>query len=215
MADIATRDGVEMDNAQRAEDVVGAHHTRVYRKGVLEAEDFPVADVSDYLEQDDTVIWIDLCGPSDDQLHELAGELGLHELAVEDALEHQRPKLDHYASLLFLSVPRRARRRGRGAASRTPRSTRSSATVGWSPCAQDEGFSMEPVLQRWDRSPDLARNGVELPVVRLARCGDRRALRRGAGVRRVLRRGQRHHLLGDIRSPRPNNGTGSRCAARW
>ena len=31
--------------------------------------------------------------------------LGLHELAVEDALEpHQRPKLDHYASHLFLSV---------------------------------------------------------------------------------------------------------------
>ena len=35
----------------------------------------------------------------------LAEELGLHELAVEDALgEHQRPKLDHYETHLFLSA---------------------------------------------------------------------------------------------------------------
>ena len=79
-------------------------HTRVYCKGVLEAEDFPVAEVSDHLERPDTVIWVDLCGPSRDQLHELADELGLHPLAVEDALEpHQRPKLDHYSSHSFLS----------------------------------------------------------------------------------------------------------------
>ena len=56
-------------------------------------------------------MWVDLCAPTADTLHELAGELGLHELAVEDALsEHQRPKLDHYATHLFLSchaVPRR------------------------------------------------------------------------------------------------------------
>ena len=52
----------------------------------------------------DTVVWVDLCGPSRDQLHELADELGLHELAVEDALgPHQRPKLDHYATHWFLS----------------------------------------------------------------------------------------------------------------
>jgi magnesium transporter len=42
--------------------------------------------------------------PSKQQLHTLAGELGLHELAVEDALgPHQRPKLDRYATHLFLS----------------------------------------------------------------------------------------------------------------
>ena len=78
--------------------------TRCYCKGTLEAEGFPVADVSEHLERPDTVVWVDLCGPSIDQLHELAEELGLHELAVEDALcEHQRPKLDHYDSHLFLS----------------------------------------------------------------------------------------------------------------
>ena len=69
--------------------------TRVYAKGVLQAEGFEVARVSDFLAESDTVVWVDLCGPSLAQLHELADELGLHELAVEDALgPHQRPKLD-------------------------------------------------------------------------------------------------------------------------
>ena len=78
--------------------------TRVYRNGTLEAENFPVADVSEHLERPDTVVWVDLCQPSREELHQLADELGLHELAVEDALgPHQRPKVDHYATHLFLS----------------------------------------------------------------------------------------------------------------
>src|SRR6266511_1057050 len=78
--------------------------TRVYRTGVLEAEGFGVADISKYLEQPDTLVWADFCAPSKEQLDELGSELGLHELAVEDALEpHQRPKLDRYATHAFLS----------------------------------------------------------------------------------------------------------------
>ena len=38
--------------------------TRLYRDGVLESDGFPVADVSVFLEQPDTVVWVDLCGPS-------------------------------------------------------------------------------------------------------------------------------------------------------
>src|SRR3954471_13871696 len=78
--------------------------TRVYRHGVLEAEDFPLADVSDQLERPDTIVWVDFCRPSKDDLHALADELDLHELAVDDALgAHQRPKLHHYAHHRFLS----------------------------------------------------------------------------------------------------------------
>src|SRR4029079_6968028 len=78
--------------------------TRVYRGGVLEAEGFAVADVSDYLEQPDTVVWVDYCSPTKEQFAEVASELGLHELAVEDALgPHQRPKLDRYTDHIFLS----------------------------------------------------------------------------------------------------------------
>src|SRR3954452_25548809 len=83
---------------------MGKPDTRAYLDGALVDEGFPVADVSEHLEKPGVVIWVDLCGPSAGELHELADELGLHELAVEDALEpHQRPQLDHYETHLFLS----------------------------------------------------------------------------------------------------------------
>ena len=76
----------------------------MWRKGVLESEDFPVERVSDYLEQQDTVVWADLGVPGDD-LHQIADELGLATLAVEDAVEsHERPKLDRYRTHLFLTT---------------------------------------------------------------------------------------------------------------
>jgi magnesium transporter len=77
----------------------------VWRKGVLEAEDFPVERVSDYLQQPDAVVWADLCLPDQDDLHQMAEELGLAPLAVEDAVASQeRPKLDRYPTHLFLST---------------------------------------------------------------------------------------------------------------
>jgi magnesium transporter len=77
----------------------------VWRKGVLEAEDFPVERVSDYLQQPDTLVWADLCPPDQDDLHQMAEELGLAPLAVEDAVaSHERPKLDRYPTHLFLST---------------------------------------------------------------------------------------------------------------
>ena len=134
--------------------------TRVYRKGVLETEDFPIAEVSVYLDQPDTVLWVDLCGPSIEQLHELAGELGLHELAVEDALSpHQRPKLDRYSTHLFLSCHAVAVDIEGGDLIETEIDSfineRWLITV-----RKNDSFSIDPVLERWDRSPDLAAHGV-------------------------------------------------------
>jgi len=135
-------------------------HTRVYCKGVLEAEGFPVADVSDHLERPETVIWVDLCGPSRDQLHELADELGLHPLAVEDALEpHQRPKLDHYSTHSFLSCHGVRVDTEAGRLDETEIdafiSKRWLITV-----RQDDKFDIARVVERWDRSPDLLVHGV-------------------------------------------------------
>jgi magnesium transporter len=39
---------------------MGEPMTRVYRKGILEAAGFPVADVSEYLSDPVTVVWVDL-----------------------------------------------------------------------------------------------------------------------------------------------------------
>jgi magnesium transporter len=134
--------------------------TRVYCKGVLEAEGFPVAEVSDHLERPDTVIWVDLCGPSRDELHELADELGLHPLAVEDALEpHQRPKLDHYSTHSVLSCHDVRVDTEAGRLDETEIdafiSKRWLITV-----RQDDKFDIARVVARWDRSPDLLVHGV-------------------------------------------------------
>jgi len=139
---------------------MGQPRTRVYRDGRLAAEGFAVALVSNYLEEPDTVVWVDLCGPSKDELHELAAELGLHELAVEDALgPHQRPKLDHYATHLFLSCHSVAVNLEVGELESTEVdafiNSRWLITV-----RESDRFSIDPVLQRWDRSPDLAGEGV-------------------------------------------------------
>ena len=138
----------------------GSCTTRVWRKGVLAGENFPLADVSDHLDEADTVVWVDFCDPSKELLDELAEELGLHELAVEDALgPHQRPKLDKYATHSFLSC--HAVRLERDAADLAVTeidafiNSRYLITV-----RKDEGFSMIPVMRRWDRSSDLLVHGV-------------------------------------------------------
>ncbi len=138
----------------------GAVLTRAYRRGVLEAEGFPVADVSDYLAMPDTGVWVDLCAPSKDQLDELARELGLHELAVEDALEpHQRPKLDRYETHLFLSS--HAVRLDLETARLEETEIDAFINEKWLiTVRKSDGFPIAPVLQRWDRSPHLAAHGV-------------------------------------------------------
>ncbi len=139
---------------------MGNPMTRVYRRGVIEAEGFPVAEVSEYLRDPETVVWVDFCGPSKDELDELAGELNLHELAVEDALgPHQRPKLDHYSTHLFLSCHAVRVDVEEGVLVETEIDAfineRWLITV-----RKNDHFTIDPVLQRWDRSPDLAVHGV-------------------------------------------------------
>lgn len=134
--------------------------TRVYRGGVLAAESFPVADVSDYLEERDTVVWVDLADPSAEELRELAEELGLHELAVEDVMgPQQRPKLDRYATHLFLTAYHLT------LDTETPQlegreiyaffNDRWLVTV-----RHGDGFPIREVMARCDRSPRLQVYGV-------------------------------------------------------
>lgn len=47
--------------------------------------------------------WLDLQGPSDEQLHKLASRFGLHPLTVDDARTfNQRPKIEEYGNYIFL-----------------------------------------------------------------------------------------------------------------
>jgi magnesium transporter len=134
--------------------------TRLYRNGVLEVEDFPAEKISDHLADDETVVWLDLCEPTQADFDLISEELGLHHLAVEDAMNFgQRPKLDRYRTHLFISAYGIRLDGDHGGLATcelgifvTPRAL---ITV-----RRDDRFDMDEVVARWDDNPDLARHGV-------------------------------------------------------
>jgi magnesium transporter len=68
----------------------------VYREGTLRTDVHP-DEVDTQLAVPNTVVWLDVERPSDDDLAMLEREFGLHPLATEDLRRpHQRPKLDEY-----------------------------------------------------------------------------------------------------------------------
>ena len=130
--------------------------TRLYQDGKLIAEDFPAAEVSDHLEDPSSVVWLDLCLEQGDKLHTVSEELNLHPLAVEDAvMPHERPKLDRYEHHLFLSAYKTGvdRETGEIALIEIAAFVTQQALV---TVRKSETFRMDPVIQRWDSSPDLA-----------------------------------------------------------
>jgi magnesium transporter len=135
-------------------------HTRLYRDGMLDAKDFPAAQISDYLQEPGTVVWLDLCEPDRADLEVVSQEFGLHPLAVEDAVQqHERPKLDRYEDHAFLTAYAVDLDAASGklmtselAAFATPRAL---ITV-----RKDPSFDIDGVVARWDSSSDLAAHGV-------------------------------------------------------
>lgn len=138
---------------------MGSTHNRAYRGGTLIAENFPTEQISDFLDEADVVVWADFCNPDEAELNQLADELGMHELAVEDALSaHQRPKVDFYDSHLFLcchTVEVSADSPLEEIEVNAFMAERWLVTV-----RKDERFPLAPVLQRWDRSAKLVAHGV-------------------------------------------------------
>jgi magnesium transporter len=134
--------------------------TRLYRAGVLVQEDFPVADVSDHVVEPDTYVWVDLCAPSEGDLDVIADELGLHQLAVADALAtRQRPKLDRYSTHEFLNIyaVRLDHESGELQQSELSAFITPTALV---TVRKDDSLDMAAIVARWDTSMDLAGSGV-------------------------------------------------------
>jgi magnesium transporter len=134
--------------------------TRLYRNGVLEAEGFPIADVSDHVADQSATVWFDLCRPTAEEIASISEELGLHALAVEDAtVEHERPKLDRYDSHLFVTAYAVQLDTVSGQLDICEVAafvTRNALVT----VRKDERFDIDQVVQRWDQSPDLAKYGV-------------------------------------------------------
>src|SRR6266498_2852331 len=135
-------------------------HTRLYRDGVLEAKDFPAAEISEYLETPGTVVWLDLCEPDRADLEVISQEFGLHPLAVEDAVQQrERPKLDRYQEHSFLTAYAVDLDTDTGKLTTSElaafATNRALITV-----RKDPKFDIEAVVARWDGSADLASHGV-------------------------------------------------------
>ena len=72
-----------------------------YRRGQKLA-DIGVEEISRYVTEPDTFVWVALRNATDAELAEMQRQFGLHELAVEDARHgHQRPKIEEYGSMVF------------------------------------------------------------------------------------------------------------------
>src|SRR5215213_6734433 len=134
--------------------------TRVWRNGKLEDEGFPIERVSDYLEQNDCVVWADMCHPDHESFMAIARELGLDPHAVEDAAgRHERPKLDRYGEDAFLTAYAvRIAEDGieveecKISAFVLPRAMITVRAEHW--------FGSERFTGRWDQDPELVQYGV-------------------------------------------------------
>ncbi|HPU13215.1 MAG TPA: magnesium/cobalt transporter CorA [Aeromicrobium sp.] len=79
----------------------------VYRDGIREETDPDPDTLDDTLAAltGNDFLWIGVNNPTQAEMARIGGALGLHPLAIEDALEsHQRPKLDRFSDHMFISM---------------------------------------------------------------------------------------------------------------
>ncbi len=152
---------------------------RVWRAGVLESTEFPFEAISDFLADPDVLVWVDVCDPSSQVLTQLASELALDPLAVEDAVSHgERAKVTRYSSHIFLTAyaavispdlaepsAQAASEAASGRPDQRPELhlSRVSAFVlprGIVTVHASDGFDMDEVVRRWDENSDLLKYGV-------------------------------------------------------
>ena len=75
----------------------------LYRDGQVAEKNFDPARISDFLQEDNVLVWLDLEDPSEGDLAMLREEFDIHPLAIEDARHReQRPKVEVYEGYFFL-----------------------------------------------------------------------------------------------------------------
>jgi magnesium transporter len=75
----------------------------VYRKGVRQPGTASVDELFEACRTEDSMAWLGLYEPTREELESVAHGFGLHELAIEDAVNaHQRPKFERYGETLFV-----------------------------------------------------------------------------------------------------------------
>jgi magnesium transporter len=132
----------------------------VYRDGQLAGQGFPVDLISDHLVNGNSTVWLDLRNPDHDDLLVLQNEFGLHPVAVEDALlDRERPKIDRYDTHLFMTAYAARLDTASGELATSEISVfilpRALITI-----RKDDGLDIGKVVERWDASTELSRQGV-------------------------------------------------------
>jgi magnesium transporter len=75
----------------------------IYVDGYRAAEPFSLQQTYEACRERRGLAWIGLYKPTEEEFSSVAGEFGLHPLAVEDAIKaHQRPKIERYDGTLFV-----------------------------------------------------------------------------------------------------------------
>jgi magnesium transporter len=74
----------------------------IYREGRRAAEPVDLVEMDEACRNGGGIAWVGLYRPTSEEFAAVAREFGLHELAVDDAVNaHQRAKLDRYGDTLF------------------------------------------------------------------------------------------------------------------
>lgn len=78
-------------------------HCQLFQDNQVQSIEFEA--ISDHVGQDGRFIWVELKSPDSQLITRLGEELGLHALALEDAIStHQRAKLEEYEGHLFITT---------------------------------------------------------------------------------------------------------------
>src|SRR5690606_31011567 len=80
----------------------GVVDNAIYVNGIRVCSPASLDETYELLRERSGLAWIGLYRPTEEEIHSVANEFGLHDLAVEDAISaHQRPKLERYGDTLF------------------------------------------------------------------------------------------------------------------
>ncbi len=139
--------------------------TRAWQNGAVVSDGFPLKDLDGWLATPDTLVWADLMCTDDELLSQLADELGLSPLAVEDAVaEGERVKLSRHPGHLFattystrIDVEQTPDHRSRLVSSQISVFIMSQGLV---TVRRDPDFDIDAVMKRWEDDGDLLQHGV-------------------------------------------------------
>ena len=134
----------------------------LWRGGDPEAGPIPFEQISDALADKDTLVWVDLVNPTDDDMGRLGEELGIGAAALEDATApHERPKVTRHETHLFFTTYATTLSSSRIDEADLVLSRVSGFLMkgGLITVRLDETFDMTPVTQLWQDNADLMRFG--------------------------------------------------------